>query len=273
MVSEPAFPVELEREIFETTALMHPTAIPGLLRLARRVLIWIEPFLYRVVWAGRHAGIIEAIKAKPPSFFHNAVRHLFLDGSDEWSMEEARQLLKLCKGAVTFAVVGRFSNPTLLPILAEMQIQRMSVVLAPLFGGRQFIDLRNQSFASITHLAIFDLSETVETKISPLIPTLPALTHFSLYSDLETPVIQKLLVECPRLQVLLILWPYSYKVAAAKWAKNSPVRDARFVVALFTEYWDDWENGARGRPHMWSEADSFYDKLVRAAMEGLRITD
>jgi hypothetical protein len=39
-VCEPIFPVELEQVIFETTALMHPTAIPALLRVARRVLVW-----------------------------------------------------------------------------------------------------------------------------------------------------------------------------------------------------------------------------------------
>lgn len=37
----PVFPPELEQEIFETTALMHPREIPTLLRVARRVLIWL----------------------------------------------------------------------------------------------------------------------------------------------------------------------------------------------------------------------------------------
>jgi hypothetical protein len=40
LADSPAFPLELEREIFETTALLHPTEIPTLLRVARRVLIW-----------------------------------------------------------------------------------------------------------------------------------------------------------------------------------------------------------------------------------------
>jgi hypothetical protein len=35
-----SFPLELEREIFETTALRHPGAIPTLLRLCHRVHIW-----------------------------------------------------------------------------------------------------------------------------------------------------------------------------------------------------------------------------------------
>jgi hypothetical protein len=36
----PALPLELEREIFEKTALMHHREIPTLLRVARRVLVW-----------------------------------------------------------------------------------------------------------------------------------------------------------------------------------------------------------------------------------------
>ena len=40
MELDPVFPVELEREIFETVALIHKDTIPTLLRVARRVLIW-----------------------------------------------------------------------------------------------------------------------------------------------------------------------------------------------------------------------------------------
>lgn len=40
MASDPFFPVELEREIFETAALLYPATIPSLLRVARRVLVW-----------------------------------------------------------------------------------------------------------------------------------------------------------------------------------------------------------------------------------------
>jgi hypothetical protein len=40
MVIEPTFPPEIEREIFEAMAFMHPGEIPTLLRVARRVLIW-----------------------------------------------------------------------------------------------------------------------------------------------------------------------------------------------------------------------------------------
>jgi hypothetical protein len=40
MAPEPVFPFDLEREVFETTALMYPATIPTLLRVARRILTW-----------------------------------------------------------------------------------------------------------------------------------------------------------------------------------------------------------------------------------------
>ncbi|KAJ7928326.1 hypothetical protein B0H13DRAFT_2311607 [Mycena leptocephala] len=56
MHPNPAFPPDLEREIFGTTALMYPGEMPTLLRVARRVLIWIEPLLYRVTKQRRSWG-------------------------------------------------------------------------------------------------------------------------------------------------------------------------------------------------------------------------
>jgi hypothetical protein len=45
MDNEPVFPAELEREIFEMTAVMHPKKIPKLLLVARRIHIWSISFI------------------------------------------------------------------------------------------------------------------------------------------------------------------------------------------------------------------------------------
>ncbi|KAJ7048236.1 hypothetical protein C8F01DRAFT_1193550 [Mycena amicta] len=73
---EPRLPPELEREIFQTTALLH--SAPPLLRVARRVLIWVEPLLYRVLIIGGSIGIaqLNAASSKPPAFLARAVRCL-----------------------------------------------------------------------------------------------------------------------------------------------------------------------------------------------------
>ncbi|KAJ6569382.1 hypothetical protein B0H19DRAFT_1232218 [Mycena capillaripes] len=258
MESAPSFPGELEREIFETTALMHPSAIPSLLRVARRSLIWIEPFLYRVICSRQHPTILDATKSKPPTFFHSAVRHLFLDGTlGTWSPEEGNEILKLCTGVINFAAIGTLSNPALLPILADMRVRKMALCLEVLFGEFSSIDLGHPAFSSITHFDIFDQIEPTETKICPHIPALPALTHLCLNNEVPWGTIQALLTDCPQLELLVILWAPSSASDAYEWAKNSTICDARFVVAVFQDYWGDWEKGARGLPNFWSAAESF----------------
>jgi hypothetical protein len=40
-MADPVLPLELERKIFETTAEAYPKTAPTLLRVSRRVLIWL----------------------------------------------------------------------------------------------------------------------------------------------------------------------------------------------------------------------------------------
>jgi len=268
MASVPSFPAELEREIFEITASMHPGVIPTLLQVARRVLIWIEPLLYRVVRSDAHLGILDATRSKSPAFFHNAVRHLLLDGvSTEWSVEEANDVLRVCTGVVNFAAIGKLSNPTLLPILAGMNVQRMAGCLEVLFGDHRYIDMTHPAFTSITHLDIFDEIEAGETKICPYLPMLPVLTHLCLNNNVPSDAIQKLLTDCPLLELLVVLWPDG---RASEWAKNTSFCDMRFVVAVCRDYWGDWERGAQGRPNFWSVADWFVAQKRNGAIDGDR---
>ncbi|KAF7338668.1 Tyrosinase central domain-containing protein [Mycena venus] len=258
MAGQPSLPFELEREIFETVALLHPSAIPTLLRVARRVLIWVEPFLYRVVCASSPPGGLSAKILKSPAFFDNAVHHLLLDGArSTWSQEEARHFLSLCKGILNFGAIGHHSNPTLLPILAEIKVQRVALCLQVLFGEYQLIDLGHRAFHSITHLDIFDRIEHGETIICAQIPTLPCLTHLCLNYDIPWDKIQKLLTDCPRIELLVVLWSLQSASHGREWANNAPIHDMRFASTTFDDYWDDWEKGARGLPNFWSVADIF----------------
>ncbi|KAJ7326181.1 hypothetical protein DFH08DRAFT_885004 [Mycena albidolilacea] len=256
------FPADLARELFETTALMHPNTIPTLLQVARRVLIWIEPLLYRVVCSSSHPAILRATKSKPPAFFHSAVRHLFLDGStsDAWSFEEATAVLRLCTGVINFAVIGNFSGPTLLPILAGMKVQRLTACLELLFGDHASTDLALPAFASLTHVDIFDEILPDETKLCSSLPALPALTHLCLNNEVPPPTIQLLLATCPRLALLVVLWPKTFAREGLSWVMDEAapvIRDVRLVAGMYTDYWADWETGARGLPNFWTAAEDF----------------
>ncbi|KAJ7816012.1 hypothetical protein B0H13DRAFT_2293217 [Mycena leptocephala] len=92
----PTLTIDLEREVFEISALSRPKSIPTLMLVAWRVKTWVEPLLYRtiVVWrSARFAPtpapieghptfyrrtLIPIIKSKPTSFFRDSVRHLLI---------------------------------------------------------------------------------------------------------------------------------------------------------------------------------------------------
>ncbi|KAJ7923595.1 hypothetical protein B0H13DRAFT_1602381 [Mycena leptocephala] len=155
MSTEPVLPAELEREVFETAALIYPEIIPTLLRVARRVHIWIEPLLFRVlrVVSANRDMVLTLLNSRPPEFCH-AVRHLGLE--DGCSLDEGRQLLSLCKNVINFSSNYFFTHPTLLPILAEMRVEQLSLTLHELFGTEP-IDLIHTLFRSLTHLDTFGL--------------------------------------------------------------------------------------------------------------------
>ncbi|KAJ7807456.1 hypothetical protein B0H13DRAFT_2153713 [Mycena leptocephala] len=236
-MDSPVLPPDLERELFETAAMMYPQEIPTLLRVARRVLSWIEPLLYRV-------------STRSPEFFHKAVRHL---GLKYISREEARRILRLCKGIVDLALEQSLVDPDLIPILAEMRVQWLAVSLTSLFGEAHVPDLKHSLFASITHLDVFDNDAETVGKVCAQIPTLPALTHLSVHFGTPRPVLMRVLKQSPRLELLLIMWSAFY-VNPYQAARIPHVYDVRFVIGQYSDYWAKcywahWEACAKGLPN------------------------
>ncbi|KAJ7689557.1 hypothetical protein B0H17DRAFT_1331683 [Mycena rosella] len=270
MADQTSLPLELEREIFETTALMHPGAIPTLLCVARRVLLWIEPLLYRVVRIGHgslYSNMARALLSKPPQFCRDAVRHLALEDF-KWSLDEVAALLKLCTGIINLATIEELEHPTLLPTLAEMRLQRLSVALDRLFGGPELIDPVHPLFASVTHLDMFDSADDVAATCA-VIPALPALTHLCLNGEVPWNVINTVLADCPRLETLVNLRGSSTLTHAHP--GGVPVRNVRFVEGTFEDYWSDWEAGAKGLPDFWALADDFIARKRAGAIDGVSL--
>ncbi|KAJ7446346.1 hypothetical protein FB451DRAFT_1375938 [Mycena latifolia] len=263
MDAQLTFPLELEREIFETTALVHPGTIPGLLRVARRIYIWIEPFLYRNVRVGKDppysamgSAILRATKSKPASFFHNAVRLLILDISATWTLEDVWGVLRLCTRLEAFSTWGHFTDPTLLRILEELPLRRLSTDLDRLFGGYESIDLTHPLFVSLTHLEIVDAIYEDDTRIIARLPTLPALTHLRLNENVPWKHVQRLLEECPRLEVLISVFPRLKAPWAAQRARTSPIHDPRFVITVYRDHVANWSL-SQCQPSSWSLAEEF----------------
>lgn len=204
--------------------------------------------------------ILNAIKSKPADFFAKVVRHLSLEIALE---EEAREILEVCSGVINLALNPKSASSTLLPILANMPLQWLATSLHDLFDG--VIIPEHPLFASLTHLDVFDIHE----KLPPIlvyIPTFPVLSRLALDSAVSRDTVKTLLVECPRLELLLVLWSSEVEY---KSAQIPHLYDVRFVIGLcFNNYWGDWEAGARGLPHFWSLGDDFVARKRSKVIEG-----
>ncbi|KAJ7160254.1 hypothetical protein C8R46DRAFT_1353989 [Mycena filopes] len=165
---EPTFPPELEREIFETTAIFYPGQIPSL----------IEPLLYKVILFDNTDYTIKHVRAlfnKSPELIRMAVRHLALLWSDsDWSevdMVDIGRLLGLCAGLLDLSLMRNI--PRLDPqVLTQWRLQRLQL----LFGLADF-DLTHTLFTTVTHLTIAGMSEGDFIQNHTLLSELPALTH------------------------------------------------------------------------------------------------
>ncbi|KAJ7728271.1 hypothetical protein DFH07DRAFT_851208 [Mycena maculata] len=267
--AKPYLSTDVEREIFETTGLLYPNTIPTLLRVARRVSIWVEPLLYRVLRISRYsplAGVVlDAVHSKPTTFLRTAVRHLLLDGSAQWSQDDALSVLRLCTGLVSLLPFGRFASPALLPVLREMRsVRRLSASLEDLFGSSDAIDLHHPLFSGITHLDIFDPVESAP-QIYVQLSALPRLTHLCLNNDIPAPIAHVVLSSCPHLEVLVNMWAYLRLARAFAVAQSPPLKDPdpRFVVALYDDFSADWEAGSHDELDFWALAEIFVARKRR----------
>ncbi|KAJ7112817.1 hypothetical protein C8R43DRAFT_935540 [Mycena crocata] len=262
---DPLLPPELEREIFEVAAVTHPSMIPTLLQVARRTLKWIEPLLYRVIWthhsppqSAKADALMRAMDSKPPNFFRDAVRHLFLDNASEWSQKQIIAVLTLCSGIINLAVIPHISQPELLPILEGMRIERFAGPLAPLFGSYAVINIRHPFLASVTHLDLFDTILEADTQIYAELALMPVLTHLALNHQIPTNVMRCILSDCTQLKVLVNLR------TSGDVPEMDVIDDPRFVLMLIHRYyWADWEIGAEGGEDFWAAVDIFLDKKRR----------
>ncbi|KAJ7723174.1 hypothetical protein B0H16DRAFT_343780 [Mycena metata] len=269
MTTVALLPPELEREIFEETALMHKAAIPNLLLVARRVLVWIEPLLYRVVCVGRpplKSAPAILTSAKPPVFFHNAVQYLALLGpGTSTSKKDDLRVLELCRGVVSFGAYNKNVSGAVLATLAHMDLRRLSLCVSLLFD-RRAVDFTHPIFRSLTHLDMFDSVEDGVMELLPFIPTLPALTHLTLDSSIPRDDALEVLARSPRLQLLLVLWLDEELHLPAR---VPHVYDVRFVTGVHGRYWETWEAGARGLPDLWSLGADFVARKRRGEIEGI----
>ncbi|KAJ6483646.1 hypothetical protein DFH09DRAFT_404865 [Mycena vulgaris] len=151
---KPFFPLDLEREIFETAAQRHSGIVPTLLRVCHRVHIWIEPLLYRTLTIDHEhksrilLAVNLAIETKPRGFLATAVRHVFL-WYERNRMSRDIDFLLHCSGITNLCIAGDF-DPDLIPVMTSMRLQKLAVN-APFPPS---VRLNHPLFMPVTHLDV-----------------------------------------------------------------------------------------------------------------------
>ncbi|KAJ7101872.1 hypothetical protein C8R44DRAFT_808821 [Mycena epipterygia] len=271
MASPQTLPTELERYILEIAAFIHPECMPVLVLVARRAKIWIEPLLYQVIRVdprsypghGRWIPLSTILRlidsdSKPPSFFHDHVRHICLLDLPEHQLNDIMRVFSICDATVNLQLLR--GSPNLLPLLGAMsQLHRLSAVLSELFPGPT-PDFSHPIFTKITHLDVFDSPHGWELWSG--LAHMPCLTHLSFYRYyVDHAFCHSALQHCKSLQVLAILClNHLTKVFAPDY--ETLASDPRFVMVGGTDRTSDWDKAARGGQDHWVRVDEFVRKRL-----------
>ncbi|KAJ7873186.1 hypothetical protein B0H13DRAFT_2058825 [Mycena leptocephala] len=269
-------PTELEREIFEIAAFFSPDSMPVLLLVARRVKIWIEPLLYRIltiydpslvipsvltpnrVFRYSIAGFHRLMDRKPTSFFHDYVRHIQLFILDA---EEVTKILSVCDATINLAL---YELPALLPPLSSLPLQRLSIWAEKLFLGTTVRDFSHPLFSQITHLFLLDSDRGGDWGTWSTLAQIPRLTHLSFYSSrMANSVCRGALEHCKALEVLAIWCANQTKLETNIPRRAELAYDVRFVMVVVEgveEFLADWESGAQGGEDYWVRAEALVQK-------------
>ncbi|KAJ7059483.1 hypothetical protein C8F01DRAFT_1370409, partial [Mycena amicta] len=282
----PHFPRELEREILEIAAETRSQEVPNLLLVARRVHVWLEPFLYRSIYLGfwenpvretpAQEAFLSMASSKPPSFLACAVRQVIIDFGDGGITPEIllqfTEALRHCTGITGFAMNAADKGcPLEVPAAREIfrvldlvHLHRLGAFLSEIMLNPSPMDALQPTFRSLTHLSVFDWNLETVTGLLPFLMALPALTHLALRKNIGPGIWNTLLRHdgCIHLQILVFLIRMASHPPLQideDWANDAghSCRDPRVVVTVY----DVWTECIFMQGHTyWHEAEMFVQK-------------
>ncbi|KAJ7872701.1 hypothetical protein B0H13DRAFT_1895281 [Mycena leptocephala] len=186
----PVLPLDLERKIFEISACLRPVLIPKFMLVAWRVKEWVEPLLYRTIAVEFTRALdgypiftwdvlVSAMRSKPPSFFHYAVRNICLLLTDG-----VKAIVETLLGLCT-----RLHNLSLSPAYVDDDYDRaMPILMAPLplahiYGNLgsifQSLPSTDPLFVHATHLGLRNWEGLNNMEIASRLSLMPHVTHLS----------------------------------------------------------------------------------------------
>ncbi|KAF8173170.1 hypothetical protein K438DRAFT_1940237 [Mycena galopus ATCC 62051] len=253
-----ALPPELERVIFELVAWNFPETITTLILVAKRVCIWIESELYRVLLItgpGSTDRLMRMMDSKPPIFLQKHVQHLAL--SSAISRADVTRVLSTCTNICDLTLWTGSTYPELLADLRNLtNLQHLSVNLFELFReNRQFQLPRvgELPFAHLTHLDVFSI---MPEELWPFFGMLPRLTHLSFSDNYHPELVQTVLDTCAALELVVAVWTHDSDTDPDDVVHDaSEISDPRFCIISCRGYESDWEEGAWGGIDFWYRAE------------------
>ncbi|KAJ7605954.1 hypothetical protein DFH06DRAFT_254313 [Mycena polygramma] len=258
-------PPELEREIVESAANVHPETVPNLFLVSRRFHDWVERIRYRTVTPDgelstyRLFALQRAIRshAKPASFFRDRVRHLFVR---DLSVDELEEIFLVCDG-VQSLTIGWPTPPRPIPGLTATRPRRLNVILDDLlfvYMGMPLPPLPHPMFTLVTHLNMFD-HRLDKAEILNHLTLFPVLSHLATWYDTTSPT--DLLARHTKLEALI----YSSGLFTMQERSSE---DSRVVyMNVYKDYMQDWIGGTLGGLDFWARADIFIAKKRRGEIQ------
>ncbi|KAF9523477.1 hypothetical protein CPB83DRAFT_862755 [Crepidotus variabilis] len=268
---EARLPLELEREIFELAAHEDPKTAYALLLVAKKVHIWIESSLYRVVVKAFHNGVFPSSPfiQKFEDAFHQGVlsppevkRQAFYVQHALISRGDALPLLTMCPNIVDLAIwcsidSHKIEISTMLPLIP---IQKLSI--RPTYLLKENPDyFRDTTLArSLTHFDMVCVDGPFWADGWKFLSCLPRLTHLAVDGTNVYPTIEGVLRESETI-TLVVRCPGT---VCAPGDKNEDTEyekrygeDSRLVFCKYPENpLNCWEGGANGGQDMWNMAES-----------------
>ncbi|KAK7023253.1 hypothetical protein R3P38DRAFT_2958536 [Favolaschia claudopus] len=263
----PFLPPELEREIFEIAAVVHPDTICHLMLVSHRVYDWVERIKFNTVIPKQidraaTCTIGELVKAiesetKPAFFFRDRVRYLFIQNLPDGEIET---ILSAC-GAVESLVLFQ-SFGTIPSLQLTTSLRRLSIYLWDLLEHPKQL-VPHSLFTSVTHLDLFDQVHSRSNHIVEQLAMMPMLTHLALWNESTPPdVLAEVLERCIGLETVIDM----HGSMSSRSTRDDEMRIVSMTVED-TQYLEDWITGTQGGPDFWARADAFIAKKRRGEIK------
>ncbi|KAF7369290.1 hypothetical protein MVEN_00256800 [Mycena venus] len=243
-IPDPAFPLELEQEIFTTAALMRSPHF-----FALRTAYWFG----------------SSPCSKSLAFRHDNIRNVFW-----WNLYRGERMLALlstCTGVQNLAL--RWLVPSMLPYLRKLQLRRLTLSQGSYYEPEGHFTVTQLSqtepfFATLTHLHIHHVYGGYSTFDFQWLAGLPSLTHLCIENVGDNRRLLEFLQGCERLQVL-VLCAFTWSMPtldAGPWKDDWRVVILRLDVDNRDHHIRDWKLGAAGGRDFWVRAEEFLAKKL-----------